>query len=94
MVTRFRKGKSHSAVSAQVLHGVPHGKGISAVRKLGKTQKRPSAMFGGVLSGRERSMVFVEAAKIVSGAKKIGETDVRLRRFIGQAAGRMVSKNA
>ena len=84
-----KAGRHHSAISRQVLHGV-HGKGIARIGKLSKTQKRPSVMFAGALTGRERAMVFEEAAKVLIGSKKIQETGIRLRGFIEQAIKRSV----
>ncbi len=71
-------------------HGTAVGK-VSAVRKLSKTEKRPSTMFAGILSAGERVIVFEEAAKIACGEKSIDETDFRIRKFVEQALDRMGS---
>ena len=84
-----RRG-AFSALGVNALAGTPSGKGVAQIRKLSKTGKRPSGVFGGVLNGNERKLVFEEAAKIVSGVKKISETDMKLRPFVEQAVRKMV----
>lgn len=68
--------------------GAASGK-VSEVRKLSKTERKPSTMFAGMLNTKDRTFVFEEAAKVVSREKRIEETDFRLRKFVEQAVARM-----
>ena len=81
---RDHPGKHHCTLCGAVLHGVPHGRKPSEVRKMGKTERRPSARFAGMLCGKCRATVFVEAAKVGSGLKKIQDVELRLREFTAQ----------
>ncbi len=84
-----KTSKKTSGASGNMLHGVPHGKRIAKTGRLSKTQKRPSTMFGGILTGQERKRVFEEAGKIVGGEKKISDTGAKLKPYILQAIARM-----
>jgi len=81
---RGHPGKHHCALCGAVLHGVPHGRKPSEVRKMGKTERRPSALFAGMLCGKCRAIIVVEAAKVGSGLKKIQDVELRLRKFAAQ----------
>lgn len=83
----YFKGKHKKikcAITGQVLSGVPH-ETKSGLRKHSKTQKRPSAPFGGVLSGEARAEVFVELAKVVAEIKDIEDVDSKYRKYVKQA---------
>jgi len=79
-----KPGKHHCALCKRVLHGVPHGKDIAKVRKLGKTKRRPTALFAGVLCSKCRPMVVTEAAKVDAKVKKLDEVELRLQRYVKQ----------
>jgi len=81
---RGKTGKRKCAVCKKVLHGTPHGKKASEVRKLSKTKKRPTGLFAGILCGKCRNLVAEEAAKVSSGSKKIGEVELRLKKYVEQ----------
>lgn len=83
--TVYRKsGKKTCALCGNALHGVPHGKRVAAVRKMPKSQKRPSVPFGGTLCSPCRTQVIEEAAKVNSGAKEEFEIEFRFRPFVEQ----------
>ena len=76
--------KSRCSLTGKVLHGVPHDT-KTEVQKFSKTEKRPSAPFGGVLSGEARAKVFVEMGKVVAGIKKMDDVDQKYRTYVKQA---------
>ncbi len=71
-----RKSKGKDALTGKKLHGVIAGK-----RKK-KTTKRPSALFGGILTGESRKLVQEEAAKVRVKIKKIEDVDLRLKQYV------------
>jgi ribosomal protein L34E len=79
---RGKSGRHSCGLCGGLLHGVPHGKGVSGVRKESKTEKRPSAPFGGVLCGKCRRIVAVEKASLENGLKAAEGVDLKVRRFI------------
>ena len=79
-----KPGKHHCALCKGLLHGVPHGKNSSLVKKLAKTKRRPSALFAGILCTKCRSKVAVEAAKVEAGIKKTDKIEVRLKEYVKQ----------
>jgi ribosomal protein L34E len=87
-VNRKPSKRSCSACGNQ-MHGVPSGKGIAATRKLSKTQKRPSAMFAGLLCNNCRAKVIDEALKIKYAGKKIEESSIKMRKFVTEATARI-----
>ncbi|MFH0954945.1 MAG: 50S ribosomal protein L34e [Candidatus Micrarchaeota archaeon] len=80
-----KSAKKTCALCENALHGVPHGKRVAKVRKLSKSEKRPSVPFGGILCGPCRKQVIEEAAKVVSGTKEEFEIEFRFRPFVEQA---------
>lgn len=52
--------------------------------KKSKTQKRPTAPFGGILSGKAREEVFIEVGKVMAGIKKINDVDQKYRKYVKQ----------
>jgi len=80
-----KSAKKTCALCQNALHGVPHGKRVAKVRKLSKTEKRPTALFGGTLCGTCRKQVMEEAAKVNSGAKEEFEIEFRFRPYVEQA---------
>lgn len=79
---RGKPGKHHCALCGAVLQGVPHSKTAAAVRKLSKTQRRPSALFAGTLCTKCRTIVVGEAALLNCGAKQQQDIELRLRKFV------------
>ena len=84
-----KSAKKTCALCGNALSGVPHGKRVAQVRKLSKTQKRPTALFGGTLCAPCRKQVIVEAAKVTSGAKDEFEVEFRFRPYVEQALHRI-----
>jgi len=80
---REKTAKHKCGLCGSELHGTPHGKKKSQVAKMGKTKKRPSASFGGVLCGKCRRIAAEEKAKVESGVKQLEETDFKLRKMLG-----------
>lgn len=86
----YFKGKHKKqlcALTGKVLSGVPH-EGKVGKGKKSKTEKRPSAPFGGVLSGEAREKVFVEMGKVIAGTKKLEDVDQKYRKYVSQVIGR------
>lgn len=79
-----KPGKHKCALCKKTLHGVPHGKTSAEVRKLSKTKRRPTALFAGVLCGSCRALVVGEAAKAEANAKKFGDIELRLQKYVKQ----------
>jgi len=79
---RGKTGKHYCALCERVLHGVPHGKKASEVGKLSKTERRPTALFAGVLCGKCRAIVAAEAAKVSSGSKAVEDVELRLQPYV------------
>lgn len=77
-----KPGKHHCALCKKVLHGTPHGKNRAGVSRLGRTERRPSALFAGVLCNQCRTLVVAEAAKVEAGVKKSNEVELRLKKFV------------
>jgi len=81
---RGKAGKHLCALCKKALHGVPHGKVGSKVRKLSKTKRRPTALFAGTLCTKCRSLVVEESAKVEAGAKKLDAVELRLLKYVKQ----------
>ncbi|MFH1257203.1 MAG: 50S ribosomal protein L34e [Candidatus Diapherotrites archaeon] len=80
------KGSKHECASCgKQLHGVPHSRKNFEVRNLSKSQRRPSALFGGVLCGKCRRIVVEETAKVKHGLKEAGDVSLSLKKFVEQA---------
>lgn len=86
--TEYAKAKpsKHSCgLCKKEMHGVPNSKSPAKVKKMPKTARRPSGMFGGLLCTKCRAKVFEEAAKVESGAKKLEDVSYAEKPFIVQA---------
>lgn len=79
-----KPGKHKCALCPRVMHGTPHGKTSSQVRKLAKTKRRPTALFAGILCNKCRGTVVEEVAKIEAGAKSMNDVELRLRKYVKQ----------
>ena len=80
---REKTSKAVCGLCGSQLHGMPHGKKVSEVSKMSKTEKRPSVPFGGVLCTKCRRMVAEERAKLESGTKQASEIEIRIKKFVG-----------
>ena len=76
--------KQKCSITGKDLAGVPGGTQCER-GKHSKTEKRPSAPFGGILSGEAREQVFIELGKVVAGVKKIDDVDSKYRTYVKQA---------
>ena len=83
---RFKEqGAKHKcAITGRTLSGVSHQR-QNEKNKGSKSQRRPSAPFGGVLSGEAREQVFIELGKVLAGAKQIDDVDAKYRTYVKQA---------
>jgi ribosomal protein L34E len=92
--TRVRKGKKktgkqHCSLCGRKLQGTPSGKTIAEIARLGKTKKRPSAMFAGILCGKCRTRIIDEAIMARQKSKNIEQAEITEQKFIKQALGMM-----
>lgn len=71
------------------LHGVPHGKKVNALKKLSKTQRRPTAPFAGILCGNCREATVIEAIKVAIGQKKMNDVELRVQPYVQQLKARV-----
>jgi ribosomal protein L34E len=70
------------------LSGTPHTSQVSKLKKLSKTERKPSVPFGGILSGAERKRVFEAAAKVASKTMQIEAVGKDILPFVQQALAR------
>ncbi len=77
------KKPSHAkcALCGGKLNAVPK-RGVSAMRKLAKTQKRPQRVFGGVLCGSCTRLVLKEHTRLKEGVLSKDGLDLRRAAFI------------
>ena len=86
---RKRPGKHHCALDHSALHGVPHNRKNHEVSKLSRSKRKPSVMFGGILSGNSRRKVMEEAIKVKYFGKKIEDADLRMKHYLDAAIKRI-----
>lgn len=86
IVRKKRHALLRCAICDGQLHGVPHGKTISGMLKLSKTQKRPSAPFAGILCATCRTSVIMEKANVEMGFKTLRDVDLELQKYVKQVA--------
>jgi ribosomal protein L34E len=84
---RGKHKKTICAITKKVLHGVPHETKVGHAKK-SKTEKRPSAPFGGILSGEAREKVFIELGKVIAGIKQVDDVDQKYRKYVKQVMNR------
>ena len=82
---RKKTSKQTCALCDGILHGVPHGKNKTGVRKLAKSERRPDVVFGGVLCTRCRKSIIVEAVKVNTGIKTIEDVGLKQKPYVLQA---------
>ena len=80
--TRKKTAKRKCGLCGNILHGVPHGKTRTEVRKLSKSQRTPSVVFGGVLCSGCRSRVVEDAVKVNINLKEIGSITPKERAYV------------
>ncbi|MEM4662598.1 MAG: 50S ribosomal protein L34e [Candidatus Diapherotrites archaeon] len=83
IIIYFEKKAKKCAASCALCHSKLAG--TVQAKKGGKSKKRPSVMFGGVLCNKCRSTVFEEALKVKENIKKLEDCDVKERPYIEQA---------
>ncbi len=76
---REKKGKKKCALCGT---GIAGTKKAGKARKESKSQKRPSAPFGGELCNRCRHAVVQEAIKVREGIKKESDVGMKQRRLV------------
>jgi ribosomal protein L34E len=76
--------KQTDPITGKKLAGVPHGKKKGKLN-IAKTKKRPTAPFGGILSGKSRKKVIEETIKVKLGLKKIEDVSLSEKKFVEQA---------
>ncbi len=76
------------AIEGTRLPGVAGGK-VSSIRKLSKSERRPSVLFGGLLSSKARDLVFEEAIKVKFKIKSIDDVSVSLKKYVKDAINKM-----
>ncbi len=80
---RYRDSSKGSVcgICHKKLQGVPKGD----LRKLSKTEKRPSILFGGVLCNTCRDSVFDDAIMLKVGILKETEVSLKKKHYVDQA---------
>jgi len=78
----YKTSKHKCALCNSIMHGMPHGKRSSEVRKLSKTERRPTAIFGGVLCNKCRTLIAEESAKVKYGIKKFDDIPIKYRHYV------------
>ena len=89
-IRKEKTGKHVCALCGRPLHGVPHGKRPSEVRKLSKSERRPERIFAGVLCADCERKVMEIAFYVKIGEKDISTVDIKMRPYVRAAMKRMV----
>jgi len=79
--SRDKRTKAVCTITGQALHGTANQE-KSSVRKKGKSTRRPSVKFGGVLSSKARREVWDNYALVESGKKETSEVPEKLKNFV------------
>lgn len=74
--------KARCALCEKVMHGMPHGRKVSKLGKMSRTEKRPEALFAGTLCNKCRLEALEEAIKVKVGIKKSSELDMEARKYV------------
>ncbi len=77
---KSRQSKQHCAVCKRRLAGTPKG-GVSGIRKLAKTKRRPTAAFGGVLCNRCKRLAVEQSFLVKEKAKKSEDISPEIRKY-------------
>jgi ribosomal protein L34E len=75
--------RKRCAITGNILHGTAR-EGRGEIKKLSKTERRPSVPFGGVLSSKAREEVFVEMGKVAAGIKTLDAVDEKYKKYVKQ----------
>lgn len=81
------KRKTCAICKTKLLGTSREQKGV--VSKESRTQRRPSAPFGGILSGKAREEVFIELGKVAAGIKTLDQVDEKYKKYVKQAIKRI-----
>lgn len=76
---KAKKGKKKCAVCSKRLQGTATSE---KERKLSKTQKRPSRIFGGVLCANCTVKMIEEAVKVKVGVKSLEKIDLSVKKYV------------
>ena len=76
--------KQTDPITGKKLAGVPHGKKKGKLN-IAKSKKKPTGMFGGILSGESRKKVIEETIKVKLGLKKLENVPIKEKKFVEQA---------
>jgi len=85
---RLRPGGKQTgcALCDKTVQGTPKGH-VSSIRKLSKTEKRPSAFFGGTLCNKCRDLTYEKAIMVKTKTKDISEIKISERKYVEIAMG-------
>ena len=86
---RAKTGKHKCSLCQKVLHGMPHGRTPAEVRKLSKTERRPSALLAGTLCNQCRTLALEEAFKVKAGLKDLNQVSLMFRQHVQDLQGRL-----
>ncbi len=84
-----KAGKRECCLCGRAMHGTPSGKRVAATRRLSKTEKRPTAMFAGLVCNKCRAAIIEEAAKIKYAGKQASESSIKTQKFVSIAIKKM-----
>lgn len=79
--TNDKREIAECAVTGKILSGTGN-QSKSVLKKSGKTSRRPSVKFGGVLGTEARRELWENYSLVISGKKKMNETPVRIKKFL------------
>lgn len=79
--SREKKSRAKSMLSGKKLSGTGN-QSKSRVRKKGKTTRRPSVKFGGMLQSKERKEVWENYSLVIAGKKEIEEVPMKIKGLV------------
>jgi len=79
--TRKKNSKARDCITGKPLPGTGN-QSKASVRKLAKSKRRPSVIFGGILGSKTRREVWENYALVDAGKKDITEVPIKLKKFI------------
>ena len=80
-----KASKKTCASCGSVLHGVPHGKRVAQVSRMGKSQKSPTGLFGGILCAPCKKRTVENGIKVRLGIKPLEDISLKEKNFVEQA---------
>jgi large subunit ribosomal protein L34e len=86
IIRRFRDGAKQASCGScsKKLQGTPKGT-VNEIRKLSKTEKRPSVLFGGILCKSCRDIIYEESIKVKLKIKKIEDIKPSYKEYVSKA---------